>query len=352
MAACSKDAPKQPPKMPAVPVTTALVEQRTVPVQISAIGTVEAYSSVKITARVGGELSSVGFSEGKDVKKGELLFTIDPGPYQAAYEIADANLRRDMVLAKKADDDLIRYNALFGENLVSRNDLEKVRANADAFAATVLADRAAAENAKLQLGYCYIYAPVAGRTGSLLVNKGNLIKANDNNPMVIINQVQPVYVSFSVPEHNLSQIRRYMAAGRLNVQALLSKEDRISENGHLTFVDNTVDTTTGTIRMKAAFENKELVLWPGQFVNVTIVLSSIQDAAVVPSQALQTGQQGQFVFVIKEDTAELRPVRAGITYEGVTVIEEGLLPGEEVVTDGQMLLMPGAKVEIKKGDQG
>lgn len=330
-----------------VPVTVAPVANEDVPVQLKAIGTVEAYSSVRITARVGGELLSVGFHEGKDVKKGELLFTIDPGPYQAAYEIAEANLRRDMAVAKKAEDDVMRYKALSNENLVSRNDLEKILTNADAAAATVVADKAAVDNAKLQLGYCYIYAPVAGRTGSLLVNKGNLIKANDSNPMVIINQIQPVYVNFSVPEHDLSEIRRYMASGRLNVEALLSKEDTTSENGLLTFVDNTVDASTGTIKLKASFENRELALWPGQFVNVTIALSTIQNAVVVPSQAVQTGQQGQFVFVIKEDTAELRPVSAGIIYKDMTVIENGLAPGEQVVTDGQMMLMPGAKVVIK-----
>lgn len=330
-----------------VPVTTESVTNKSVPLQLTAMGTVEAFSSVKITARVGGELLSVGFHEGKDVKKGELLFTIDPAPYQTTYEIAEANLRRDMAVAKKAEDDLIRYKALFNENLVSRNDLEKIQTNADAVAATVIAGKAAVENAKLQLGYCYIYAPVAGRTGSLLVNQGNLIKANDNNPMVIINQIQPVYVSFSVPEHDLAEIRRYMSSGRLNVEALFSKEDKISENGLLTFIDNTVDTSTGTIKMKASFENREMALWPGQFVNITIALSTIQDAVVVPSQAVQTGQQGQFVFVIKEDTAELRPVTAGLTHEGMTVIEKGLSSGEEVVTDGQMMLMPGAKVLIK-----
>lgn len=347
LAACAKDAPKQAPKSMVVPVTTASVTNKSVPLQLTAMGTVEAYSSVRITARVGGELLSIGFAEGKDVKKGALLFTIDPGPYQAAYEIAQANLQRNIAIAKKAEDDVIRYKALFNENLVSRNDLEKILTNADAVSANVVADKAAVENAKLQLGYCYIYAPVAGRTGSLLVNQGNLIKANDSNPMVIINQVQPVYVSFSVPAHDLSEIRRYMASGRLNVEALLSKEDKISENGVLTFVDNTVDTSTGTIKLKASFENKGLTLWPGQFVNITIALSTIQDAVVVPSQAVQTGQQGQFVFVIKEDTAELRPVSTGIIHEGMTVIEKGLSPGEEVVTDGQMMLMPGAKVLIK-----
>lgn len=347
IAGCSKDAPKQALKSLIVPVTTAAVTNEDVPVQISGIGTVEAYSTISITARVGGELLNAAFNEGEYVKQGDLLFTIDPRPYQAALEAAKANLMKNTALAKNAEDDLVRYSELFNEDLVSRNDYERAKANADAAKAMAEADKAAVENASLQLGYCSVYAPISGRTGSLLVNKGNLIKANDNNPMVVINQVQPVYVSFSVPEHNLSEIRRYMAAGKLNAQASLSKEDNRYVKGLLSFVDNTVDTSTGMIRLKAVFENREEVLWPGQFVNVTIALSAIQDAVVIPSQAVQTGQQGQFVFVIKEDTAELRLVSTGISYEDITIVESGLEPGEQVVTDGQMLLMPGAKVEIK-----
>ncbi|KAF0144551.1 MAG: putative multidrug efflux transporter MdtA [Nitrospirae bacterium] len=335
-------------KKPAVPVTVGTVVKKTVPVQIRAIGNVEAYSTVSIKARVGGELEKVYFREGQDVNKGALLFTIDPRTYKTALESAKANLARDTALAKKAEEDVVRYKELYKEQLVSSSQYEQIFANAEAIKATLKADAAAVENAGLQLSYCSIYAPVSGRTGSLLVNQGNVVKANDDKPMVVINQIQPVYVTFSVPEQYLHEIKRRMKSGNLSVDIFFSKDDKNPFHGVLTFVDNTVDTATGTIKLKATFDNKDKALWPGQFVTVQITLSTIQDAIVVSSQAVQTGQQGQFAFVVKNDTAELRPVTAGITYEDVTVIEKGLDPGEIVVTDGQMRLMPGAKVEIRK----
>lgn len=333
---------------PAVPVTVGTVMKKTVPVQIRAIGNVEAYSTVSIKARVGGELEKVYLREGQDVNKGALLFTIDPRIYKTALESAQANLARDVAQAKKTEEDVVRYKELYKEQLVSSSQYEQVFANAEAMKATLKADVAAVENAGLQLSYCSIYAPVSGRTGSLLVNEGNLIKANDDKPMVVINQIQPVYVTFSVPEQYLPEIKRRMKSGNLSVEAFVSRDDKNPFHGVLTFVDNTVDTATGTIKLKATFDNRERALWPGQFVTVRITLSTIQDAVVVSSQAVQTGQQGQFAFVVKDDTAELRPVTAGITYEDITVIEKGLEPGEIVVTDGQMRLMPGAKVEIRK----
>lgn len=348
--ACSSKK-EQSVKKPVVPVTVGAVIKKTVPVQIRAIGNVEAYSTVSVKARVGGDLTHVYFREGQDVNKGDMLFTIDPRLYKTALESAKANLVRDTALAKKADEDLRRYTELLRDELVSRSQYEQIFANAEALKATVDADKAVVENARLQVEYCTIYAPIAGRTGSLLVNQGNLIKANDDKPMVIINQLQPVYVNFSVPEQYLPEIKKYMSAGKLNVEAFLSKEDKKSFHGVLSFMDNTVDTATGTIKLKATFSNKEKALWPGQFVTVRMTLSNIQDAVVVPTQAIQTGQQGQFVFVVKDGTVELRPVTAGITYEDVTVIEKGLSAGDEVVTDGQMRLMPGAKVEIRKTGQ-
>ena len=346
LTACSKEKKEQSVKI-AVPVTVESVIQKAVPVQIHAIGNVEAYSSVSIKSRVSGELTHVYFREGQDINKGDMLFTIDSAPFKTALESAQANLAKDTALAKKAEEDVRRYTELYRDELVSRSQYEQIFSTAEALKATIEGDKAAVENARLQLNYCSISAPISGRTGSLLVNEGNLIKANDDKPMVVINKIQPVYVSFSVPENNLQEIKKYMASGKLNVEASVSKEDKRPEKGVLTFVDNTVDTATGTIRLKAAFDNKGRALWPGQFVNVQITLATIHDAVVVPSQAVQTGQQGQFVFVIKADTAELRPVNAGITHEDMTVIERGLAPGEQVVTDGQMLLMPGAKVEIK-----
>ena len=346
LTACSKEKKEQSVKI-AVPVTVESVIQKAVPVQIHAIGNVEAYSSVSIKSRVSGELTRVYFREGQDINKGDMLFTIDSAPFKTALESAQANLAKDTALAKKAEEDVRRYTELYRDELVSRSQYEQIFSTAEALKATIEGDKAAVENARLQLNYCSISAPISGRTGSLLVNEGSLIKANDDKPMVVINKIQPVYVSFSVPENNLPEIKKYMASGKLNVEASVSKEDKRPEKGVLTFVDNTVDTATGTIRLKAAFDNKGRALWPGQFVNVQITLATIHDAVVVPSQAVQTGQQGQFVFVIKADTAELRPVNAGITHKDMTVIEKGLAPGEQVVTDGQMLLMPGAKVEIK-----
>ena len=346
LTACSKEKKEQSVKI-AVPVTVESVIQKAVPVQIHAIGNVEAYSSVSIKSRVSGELTRVYFREGQDMNKGDMLFTIDSAPFKTALESAQANLAKDTALAKKAEEDVRRYTELYRDELVSRSQYEQIFSTAEALKATIEGDKAAVENARLQLNYCSISAPISGRTGSLLVNEGSLIKANDDKPMVVIHKIQPVYVSFSVPENNLQEIKKYMASGKLNVEASVSKEDKRPEKGVLTFVDNTVDTATGTIRLKAAFDNKRRALWPGQFVNVQITLATIHDAVVVPSQAVQTGQQGQFVFVIKADTAELRPVNAGITHKDMTVIEKGLAPGEQVVTDGQMLLMPGAKVEIK-----
>ncbi len=345
---CSNKKSEQPKTAPAAPVTVEAAGRKTMPVQLRAIGNVEAYASVQIKSRVAGELTKVHFREGQDVNKGDLLFTIDPRPFKAALESAQANQARDTALAKKADEDVKRYTELMKEELVSRDRYEQVIANAEAMKATVNADKAAVENARLQLNYCTIYAPISGRTGSLLVNEGNQIKANDDKPMVVIYQMQPVYVAFSVPEQNLSEIKKFMSRGKLGVEAYISGEDKSPVQGVLTFIDNAVDTSTGTIMMKATFDNRERTLWPGQFVTVRITLATIHDAVVVPAQAVQTGQQGQFVFVVKGDAAELRTVTTGITHKEMTVIEKGLAPGEQVITDGQMRLAPGAKVEIKQ----
>lgn len=330
-----------------VPVTVDKAVKKPVPVQIRAIGNVEAYSTVSIKSRVGGELADVHFREGQDVAKGDLLFTIDPKPFETALNAAQANLSRDTALARKAEDDLRRYTELLAQELVSRSQYEQIFANAEALKATVESDKAIVENARLQLSYCRLYAPISGRTGSLLVNKGNVIRANDDKPMVVINQIQPIYVSFSVPEQNIPEIKMRMKSGNLLVEAFLSNDDKNPLHGVLTFIDNTVDKATGTIKLKATFDNKERRLWPGQFVTVKITLFTIQNAVVVPSQAVLTGQQGKFVFVVKDSTAELRPVTTGSTYGEITVIENGLAPDETVVTDGQMLLMPGASVAIR-----
>ena len=348
--ACSKESSKQPQAYPPVPVTIATVTGKSVPLQVRAIGNVETYSTVGVKSQIGGLLVRVHFKEGQDVKKGDLLFTIDPRPYETTLRQTEANLAKDNAQLENARVEVNRYAELVKKGYVAQEQYDQIRTNAAALEATVNASRAAVENAQLQLKYCYIYSPLTGRTGDLITNEGNLIKANDVS-MVVINQIQPVYVNFSVPEQGLSEIKKYVSGGKLKVEAFLSISDKDPEVGVLTFIDNSVDIATGTIKLKASFENIDKRLWPGQFVNVILTLKTQPDAIVVPSQAVQTGQQGQFVFVVKEGSAELRPVSAGITYEDMMVIESGLVPGEQVVTDGQMRLMPGAKVEIRQPGQ-
>jgi multidrug efflux system membrane fusion protein len=326
--------------------------QKTVPVQLRAIGNVEAYSTVTVKSKVGGELVRVHFTEGQDVKKGSLLFTIDPRPYEAALKQAEANLERDVAQAKHAREDARRYESLIQKGVVPQQQYDKFSTDADALEATVLADRAAVDNAKIQLGYCTIYSPIDGRTGSLIVKQGNIIKAEDIN-LVVINQIVPIDVVFSVPEQFLSEIKKYMALGKLQVEALIPVDQNRPERGVITFIDNAVDTNTGTIRLKGTFANTDRRLWPGQFVNVTLTLTTQPNAILIPSQAVQAGQEGQYVFVIKPDfTAEQRPVVTGRTLNNKTVVEKGVQAGERVVTDGQLQLVPGTKVEVKTRPAG
>ncbi len=332
----------------AVPVTVATAIQRDVPVQVHAIGNAEAYSTVSVKPQIGGELSRVYFKGGQYVKKGAMLFLIDPRPYEAALRQAEANLVRDTVQAENASVDAQRYAELFKKGYVAREQYDQMRTNADALEAVVKADKAAVENARLQLGYCYIRNPIDGLTGSLIVNQGNIVKANPDTAIVVINQIIPIYVDFSVPEEELPDIKRYMAAGKLKVEAVIPNTET-KVGGELTFIDNTVNTATGTIMLKATFPNKDRTLWPGQFVDVVLTLTTQPNAVVVPSQAVQTGQAGSYVFIVKPDlTVELRQVASGRTYDGEVVIEKGIQTGEKVVTDGQLQLLPGTKVEIKK----
>jgi multidrug efflux system membrane fusion protein len=344
--ACSK--PAQPPKRPPVPVTAGTVIQKAVPVQVRAIGNIEAYSTISVKSQIGGILTRVHFREGQDVNKGNLLFTIDPRPYEAALKQAEANLAKDTAQHENARVEVNRYAELVKKGYVAQEQYDQIRTNADAFEATVNADKAMVENARLQLKYCYIYSPINGRTGNLIVNEGNLIKANADNPMVTINQIQPIYVTFSVSEQYLGDIKKYMSSGKLKVEVVIGKDEKHPETGILTFVDNTVDTATGTIKLKATFTNRDRRLWPGQFVDAVITLTMQPNAVVIPSQALQTGQSGVYVFVIKSDlSVESRPVVVDRSLDGESVIEKGLQPGEKVVTDGQLRLVPGAKVDIK-----
>jgi len=349
LAGCSGGRPEPGALMPsAVPVTVATVVQKTIPVEVRAIGNVEAYSTVSVKAQVAGEVERVFFKEGQDVKSGDLLFTLDPRPYQATLQQLEANLARDQAQLENARAQAERYTKLFEAGIVSKEQYDQFQSGADALAASVRADKAAIERAKVDLDYCSIRSPIGGRTGGLLVHPGNVVKANETN-LVVINQIRPIYVAFSVPEQFLADIRRYMAVGPLKVEAIIPNDEARPTQGVLTFVDNAVDSTTGTVKLKATFDNPDQRLWPGQFVNVVLRLTSRPNAAVVPSQAVQTGQAGPYVFVINSGLiAEARPVVAGSTVGKETVIEKGLEPGETVVTDGQLRLAPGSKVELKK----
>jgi membrane fusion protein, multidrug efflux system len=345
-AACGSKKEQGPAR--AIPVLADTVIQKAVPVEIRAIGNCQAYSTVAVKSMVGGEISQVHFAEGKDVAKGDLLFTIDPRPFEAALKQAQANLERDRVQAENAKINAQRYEVLVAKQAVSRQQYDQFRTNAEALEATVRLDEAAVENAKILLSYCFIRSPIDGRTGNLLITRGNIIKANDIT-LITINQIRPIYVAFSVPEQNLAEIKNYRARGKsLKVAALLPNDATSPEQGVLTFIDNTVDKTTGTILLKGTFPNNKKRLWPGQFVNVGLTLTTQPNAIIVPFPAIQTGQQGQYVFVIKPDlTVEARPVVVNRTINNDTIIDKGLKAGERVVTDGQLQLVPGAKVEIK-----
>ena len=333
----------------AIPVSVAHVIQKTLPVQLRAVGIVEAYSTVSVRSQITGTLTNVHFKEGQDVKKGELLFTIDPRPFEAALKQVEANLARDLAQLENAVQQARRYGELVKKQYVSQEQYDQIRTNAGALEATVEADRAAVENAKVQLGYCYLYSPVTGRTGSLLAHEGNLVRVNDATPLLVINQISPIYVNFSIPEQNLPEVKKRMAMGQLKMDATFPQNEDLGEQGVVSFVDNAVDRTTGTIRLKGTFANSSRWLWPGQFVNALVTLATQPDAVVVPAQAVQAGQDGQHVFVVtSEKTAELRKVVVNRTVDGEAVIEEGLKPGETVVTDGQFQLAPGVKVETKK----
>jgi multidrug efflux system membrane fusion protein len=334
---------------PAVPVTVAKVVQKTVPVTFRAIGHVEAIATVAIKARIGGELQKAWFTEGQPVPKGAMLFTIDPRQYEAALRLAQAQLEKDRALLEKAEADIKRYEGLVKQDFVTREQYDQIIATAASLRAGVAADQANLDNARLQLAYCAITAPVEGRTGNLNVKVGNLVKADDTTPLVTINQIRPIFAAFSVPAQLLPQLTKH-DGNRITVSATLPQNTGAPEEGALTFVDNAVDTGTGTILLKATFANQDERLWPGQFVDIVVTLGEEPGRIVAPASAVQTSQQGQYVFVVKADgTVELRPVKVDRIDEAEAVIDTGLTAGETVVTDGQLRLVPGAKVEIKTG---
>lgn len=343
LCACSKT---EKPAPPAVPVIVASAVEKTIPVQINAIGNVEPYQTISVKAQITGEITKVNFREGQDVGKGYLLFELDCRPYVEAVKQAEANLARDTAQAKNAQVDLERYTALLEEQFVTRQQYDQVQTNATALEATLKADKAVIENNRVQVQYCSLRSPIAGRTGSLKLNQGNIVKANDVE-LVVINQIQPIYVTFTINENDLPAVKKYQEIDKLKVEAFISKDER-PEQGFLTFIDNAVNKVTGTITLKGTFANSDKRLWPGQFVSVVLTLTTEPNAILIPSQAIQTGQSGQFVFVIKPDlTAEMRPVTIGASIGGETAIGKGIQAGERVVTDGQSRIVAGARVEIK-----
>ncbi len=347
---CSKKDPRAGTPAEAAPVTVANVARQDVAVEVRAIGHVEPFTTVAVKARVGGQVIRVGFREGKDVRRGDLLFQIDPRPYQAALAQARAQLERDRAIARNAEEDVKRYTDLVQKDYVTREQYDATRATAAAALASAKADEAAVQNAQLQLSYCTVTAPISGRAGSVLVYPGNMVKGNDDNPLVVLNQIQPVYVSFSVPESSLGQIReRLRPGGKMKVSAAASGNPSKSQTGELSFLNNSVDPGTGTILLKGTFPNENEALWPGEYVDVVLTLATEPKAIVVPSQAVQTGQAGQYVWVVKNDlTVESRPVTVARTQGPLSIVAKGLEEGERVVTDGQLRLAPGAKVQVRK----
>jgi multidrug efflux system membrane fusion protein len=369
-----------------VPVVTARVEQKSMPVTLPAVGTVEAISSVQIRAQVTGQLSTIHFAEGQDVQRGQPLFSLDPRPFQAALQQAEAMLARDTATWQNAQAQQARDESLFQRGLLPRDQNESQRAAAAALAGTVAADTAAIESARLNLQYADIRAPIGGRTGTLGVHVGDLVRANDTVPLIVINQLSPIYVTFSIPGRYLPEIRHYQARAPLPTTAVSQLGSTAAgaapaapgsgsagpapptgaaarapsdlpapaapARGVVSFIDNAVDPTTGTIQLKGTFPNADRQLWPGAFVQVTLLLTTDPDALVVPATAVQTSQDGQFVYVVKADrTVEMRTVRTDRQVGDQVVIAEGVSAGEVVVTDGQLRLTPGARVS-GRGEAG
>jgi membrane fusion protein, multidrug efflux system len=350
MAACGGGGPAI-QQRPVVPVLADKAHRITVPQQLVAIGNVEAHATVGVRAQIGGQLIGVYFHEGQEVTKGQLLFVIDPRPFEAELAQAHANLAKTQAQAQMADADAKRWEAMYRVHAASPQQYDQATSTAAALRANIEADKAAVQTAELNLQYTKIYSPLDGRAGNLNLNAGNIVKANADNPMVVLNEIKPIYVRFALPERDLPDIRRHLEIDHsMAVVANPPNEPDKPSIGILTFIDNTVDPTTGTISFKGTFPNQDERLWPGEFVDVSLTLEQRPNTVVVPSQAVQTGQNGAYVFVVKPDlTVRVQAIKTGASIDGNTVIDNGLRGGETVVTDGQMLLVPGAKVRIKKG---
>jgi membrane fusion protein, multidrug efflux system len=338
---------------PPAPVVVATSEQRDVPIQVNAIGNVEAYQTVQIRSQVNGQIDQILFKEGQDVRQGQLLVRLDKRPFQADLDKAIGQQKRDEAQAENSRLQADRYSALEKQGVVSREQADQVRTQAKADASVVEADRAAVEAARVQFQYTDIYSPLDARTGNLMMNRGNLIKANDTPYLVQLNQISPIYVTFTVPESVLGEVREYSLSRKLTVFAYPKEEHGKPAEGYLSFIDNGVDTSTGTVKLKATFENKDRRLWPGEFVDTVLQLSVRKNAIVVPTKAVQTGQQGEYVYVVTaQDTAESRPVKTAGTYQDLTVVSTGLKAGERVIVGGHLRVAPNTKVVVQSAASG
>jgi multidrug efflux system membrane fusion protein len=347
-AGCGGAAEHAPGQAPPVPVRAARAVHEDARVELRAIGTVEPYTTVAVRAQVDGQLAETYVAEGQEVRRGERLFLIDPRPVEATLRQAEAKLARDRAQADNARREHRRLARLFESGVVSRDELDRARTQAAAFEADVAADQAAVEAARIELGYTSIQSPIDGRIGQVLVHPGNVVDANET-ALTVINQLRPIYVAFSVPQQDLPAVRRHAAAGPLAVEAIASGNGGATP-GELVFINNTVDAATGTVLLKARFPNPEEELWPGQFVDVALHLRTEPQAVVIPAQAVQTGQQGAYVFVVRDDgTVESRAVVTGQSFDGRVVVREGVAAGEQVVTEGQLRLAPGIRVAVRDG---
>jgi len=346
---CTAEKPKTSAQRPPVPVTTGQVSKKDMPLVLKAIGRAEAYATVSVTSRVSGQLLKVHFEQGETVKEGQLLFAIDPAPYQASLDQSLANLQRDVAKLKEAEVDVKRYAGMVKRDFVSQQQYDEKVTEAAALRATVKADEAQIKTARLNLSYCTINSPITGRTGKLLVNAGNQIQAGGSNALVVINQVQPIFVSFSLPEKDLSLVRQYQGKEALLVEAKAPGEGSQTSMGHLTFIDNLVDESTGTILMRGTFTNSANLLWPGQFLDVTLTLTIEKDALTVPNQAVREGPEGRILFLVgKDNKVEIRPAKVQRVVGPLTVLGGGVQAGDRVVVDGHLLLYPGAVAMEKK----
>jgi multidrug efflux system membrane fusion protein len=320
------------------------------PVKLQAIGTVEPYTAVAIKSRIDGQIVAVHFKDGQDVAKGQLLFELDARSLLAQVKQLEANVERNKVIVANNLAKEKRYSDLLAQGFISADAYNQIKTDLDAARANVEADQAALEVARVQLSYTRITAPISGRAGKAMIQVGNVVKANDTLPLVILNAIVPIFVSFSVPEQYLQDIRDFMSKGTLNVTASPAGDSTVAAHGKLTFIDNAVDPQTGTIRLRATFPNRDHVLWPGQFASTVLTLDEQPNAIVIPTEALQNGPKGQYVYVVKQDlSAEMRSVKVDRTDGAQTVIASGLAAGETVVTSGQIRVTPGAKVQPKAG---